>query len=53
VDIAGMVVFIPTIWLIGGRWGPGKAKRDAEEHDRAVEEELARLLHDDPSPTPA
>jgi MFS family permease len=53
VDVAGMVVFIPTIWLIGGRWGPRKAKRDAEEHDRAVEEELARLLQDDPSPTPA
>jgi hypothetical protein len=53
VDIAGMVVFIPTIWLIGGAWSPGKAKRDAEEHDRAVEEELARILRDDPSPSPA
>lgn len=53
VDIAGMVVFIPTIWLIGGAWRPGKAKRDAEEHDRAVEEELARILRDDPSPSPA
>jgi MFS family permease len=53
VDIAGMVVFIPTIWLIGGAWSPGKAKREAEEHDRAVEEELARILRDDPSPSPA
>jgi hypothetical protein len=53
VDVAGMVVFIPTIWLIGGAWSPGKAKRDAEEHDRAVEEELARILRDDPSPSPA
>jgi hypothetical protein len=53
VDIAGMVVFIPTIWLIGGPWGPRKAKRDADEHDRAVEEELARILKDDPSPSPA
>ena len=53
VDVAGMVVFIPTIWLIGGPWGPRKAKRDAEEHDRAVEEELARILRDDPSPSPA
>ncbi len=43
VDVAGMVVFIPTIWLIGGPWGVRKARRDAEEHDRAVEEELARL----------
>jgi MFS family permease len=53
VDVAGMVVFIPTIWLIGGAWSPGKAKRDADEHDRAVEEELARILRDDPSPSPA
>jgi hypothetical protein len=53
VDVAGMVIFIPTIWLIGGPWGPRKARRDAEEHDRAVEEELARLLQDDPSPSPA
>ena len=53
VDIAGMVVFIPTIWLIGGPWGVRKAKRDAEEHDRAVKEELARLLRDDPSRSPA
>jgi MFS family permease len=53
VDVAGMVIFIPTIWLIGGPWSPGKAKRDAEEHDRAVEDELARILKDDPSPSPA
>ncbi len=44
VDIAGMVVFIPTIWLTRGRWSPRKAKQDEEEHERAVAEELARLL---------
>ncbi|HEX4217755.1 MAG TPA: hypothetical protein VHZ02_05270, partial [Acidimicrobiales bacterium] len=53
VDVAGMVVFIPTIWLIGGPWGPRKAKRDAEEHDRAVEEELNRILKEGPAPSPA
>jgi MFS family permease len=53
VDVAGMVVFIPTIWLIGGPWGPRKAKREAEEHDRAVEEELDRILKGDSSPSPA
>ena len=53
VDVAGMVVFIPTIWLVGGPWGARKAKRDAEEHDRAVEEELARILREDASPSPA
>ena len=53
VDVAGMVVFIPTIWLIGGPWGPREAKREAEEHDRAVEEELDRILKGDSSPSPA
>lgn len=43
VDIAGMVVFIPTIWLAKGRWSPRSAKRDEEEHERAVTEELAKL----------
>jgi MFS family permease len=44
VDIIGMVVFAPTIFLTKGRWSPRKAKQDEEDHDRAVAEELARLL---------
>jgi MFS family permease len=44
VDIAGMVVFIPTIWLNRGRWSPKKAKQDEDDHDRSVTEELERLL---------
>jgi MFS family permease len=44
VDVAGMVVFIPTIWLNRGRWSPKKARQDEEEHDRSVTEELDRLL---------
>jgi len=43
VDFAGMVIFIPTIWLTKGRWSPRRARRDAEEHDRFVAEELAKL----------
>jgi len=43
VDIAGMVVFIPTIWLTKGRWSPKKARRDRQEHEQAVAAELARL----------
>ena len=53
VDIAGMVVFIPTIWLTRGRWSPRKAKRDAEEHDKAVTDELARLLQAEGASSPA
>jgi hypothetical protein len=43
VDLGGMVVFIPLIWLTKGRWKPSAAKRDAQEHQLLVQEELARL----------
>ncbi len=29
VDLAGMVIFIPLIWLTRGRWRPSSARRDA------------------------
>ena len=48
VDLAGMVVFIPAIWLTKGRWKPSSARRDAEEHRAAVAEELARLIGEQP-----
>jgi MFS family permease len=44
VDLVGMVVFMPVIWLTKGRWRPSSARRDAEEHKEAVAEELARLI---------
>jgi MFS family permease len=44
VDLAGMVIFIPLIWLTKGRWSPSAAKRDAAEHETRVGEELARLI---------
>jgi hypothetical protein len=44
VDLAGMAVFVPIIWLTKGRWNPAAAKRDAQEHDARVREELARLI---------
>jgi MFS family permease len=44
VDLAGMVLFIPVIWLSKGRWRPSSARRDTEEHEAAVSEELARLI---------
>jgi MFS family permease len=48
VDLAGIVIFIPTIWLAKGRWRPSSARRDAEEHKAAVAEELARLIGQQP-----
>jgi hypothetical protein len=47
VDFIGMIVFLPLIWLTRGRWSPGQAKRDAEEHERRVNEELSRLLSEE------
>jgi MFS family permease len=44
VDLVGMVIFIPLIWLTKGRWRPSAARRDAEEHQARVEEELSRLI---------
>jgi MFS family permease len=48
VDLAGMVIFIPTIWLAKGRWKPSSARRDVQEHQAAVAEELARLTGQSP-----
>jgi MFS family permease len=43
VDLVGMGLFIPAIWLTKGRWSPASARRDAQEHQERVKEELARL----------
>jgi sugar phosphate permease len=43
VCVGGMVVFLPTIFLIKGRWSPRKAKQDEEHHEQLIQEELARL----------
>jgi MFS family permease len=53
VSIGGMVLFIPTIFLIGGRWSPARAKRDQEEHDQRVAAELQELVGSgSPAPRP-
>ena len=43
VCVGGQVVFIPFVLLMAGRWRPRKAREDAEEHERKVEEEMAAL----------
>ncbi len=47
VSIGGMVLFIPSIFLIKGRWSPGRAKRDKIEHDQRVAAELKQLVGSD------
>ena len=43
VAVGGEVVFIPLIFLMTGRWDPRRARQDAAEHERRVQEELAAL----------
>ncbi len=40
---AGQIVFLPFIGMLVGRWNPAKARRDAAEHDAAVQRELQSL----------
>ncbi|GAA1456462.1 hypothetical protein GCM10009619_05430 [Williamsia maris] len=39
----GQLVFLPFIWLLTGRWSPAAARRDAAEHEAAVQRELTRV----------
>ncbi len=43
VCVGGQVVFLPLILLMSGRWSPRRAREDAEEHERLVQQELAAL----------
>jgi len=44
VCVAGMVIFIPTIWLNRGRWSPKRAREDEDEHEEDVARELKELV---------
>jgi MFS family permease len=43
VCVGGEVLFIPLIALLAGRWSPRRAREDAAEHARLVQQELAGL----------
>ena len=43
VCVGGMVLFLPFIFVMTGRWSPRKAREDAEAHERRLQEELAAL----------
>ena len=45
VCVGGMVLFLPFILVMTGRWSPRKAREDAEAHDRLIQQELATLEH--------
>lgn len=39
----GQVLFLPSIWLLAGRWSPARARSDAAAHNAAIARELAAL----------
>lgn len=43
VCLGGQLVFVPFIFLMSGRWSPKAARRDLEEHERAVALEMEAL----------
>jgi len=44
VCLAGMVAFIPSIWLNRGRWSPKRAREDEVRHEEDVARELKELV---------
>ncbi len=45
VCVGGQIAFIPLIFVMAGRWSPWAAKRDLEEREALVTQELAELEH--------
>lgn len=43
VDLACVLFFIPFVFVMKGRWSPRKARQDEREHERFVQDEVARL----------
>jgi hypothetical protein len=51
VCLIGMAVFGILVFTMRGRWSPRAAKRDFDDHERMVTEELAKLVAE-PTPVP-
>ncbi|MFE1591469.1 MFS transporter [Nocardia sp. NPDC058705] len=43
VCLAAQLMFLPSVWLLAGRWRPASARADALRHRAQVEEETFRL----------
>jgi len=41
--VGGQVLFLPFVFLMTGRWSPKRARQDADEHQAAVDREMAAL----------
>ncbi len=49
VCLIGMAVFGVLVFTMRGRWSPRAAKRDFDDHERMVTEELAKLVQEQPA----
>ena len=45
VSVGCEILILPTLFLLRGRWSPRRARRDEEDHEKLIDEELARLVH--------
>jgi hypothetical protein len=43
VCLAGVIFFIPLVFVMKGRWSPRRARQDEREHEAFVMTELAKL----------
>lgn len=48
--VAGQLLFLPTTFLIRGRWSPRRARADLAEHEREVSRELNALAQHSKQP---
>jgi len=51
VDLSEVCFFLPTIFLLVGRWSPARARKEREEHERAIEDERRKLEESTLEPT--
>jgi len=49
IDIAGMVVFLPLIFLTKGPWSPKKAREEYEAREQEIAAEVAKLKEGSPA----
>jgi hypothetical protein len=50
VCLVGMAIFAVLVFTMKGRWSPRAARRDLDERERMVTEELANLVAEEPAP---
>ncbi len=49
VCLIGQLIFALLVFTMRGRWSPRAARRDLDERERMVSEELAKLVQEEPA----